>query len=112
MIAKLTSDDSPPLPSGTLEKAKNLQHSSTAAQSSYTPQQDVLVFPDSNYNMMDVTSLDGIFENPDMLNWVSKTCHNEHMFTNPSQQNDIDNYLIDYSGTFVHAGFDMPELVT
>jgi hypothetical protein len=112
MIARLTSDTSPPIPSGTLEKPENLPYSSTAAQSSYAPQQDVVVFPDSTYNMMDVTSLDGIFENPDMLNWVSKISHNEHMYTNPNQQNDIDNYLIDYSGTFVPAGFDMPATIT
>lgn len=112
MIAKLTSDTSPPLPSGTLKEPENLQYPSTAARNSYAPRQDVVVFPNSTYNMMDITSLDGIFENPDMLNWVSMISQNEHMYTNPSLQNDIDNYLIDYSGTFVPAGFDMPATIT
>jgi hypothetical protein len=112
MMAKLATDSPPSLSSGTFEKPDDSVYSVTAAQISHAPQQDVPVSEDSTYDMMDITSLESIFENPDMLNWVSMISQSFIRYTNRSQQNDIDNYLIDYSGTFVPAGFDMQETIT
>jgi hypothetical protein len=67
MIAKLTGGSPPPLPTGTLERPEIF----TAAQSLHAPQPDAVAFQDSTYDMMDFTSLESIFENPDVLNWVS-----------------------------------------
>ncbi|KAI4727421.1 hypothetical protein E4T49_04777 [Aureobasidium sp. EXF-10728] len=62
--------------------------SSTTIRNAVVTEKDVTPSQDATYDMMDITSLESIFDNPDLLNW-----------------NDIDSYLIDYSG------IDMPELV-
>jgi hypothetical protein len=111
MIAKLTGGSPPPLPTGTIQRLENLQYSSTAAQTSFPSQADTVVPHDSTYDMMDTTSLESIFENPDMLNWVSMRYPKLSKTTDPSPQNDIDNYLVDYSSALVPARFDMSELV-
>lgn len=71
MIAKLTDESAPSLQTGTLD-----QHGSkmllSATQSSHVSQHDVVVPQDITYDMMDIMSLENIFENPDTLNWVSE----------------------------------------
>ncbi|KAI4742249.1 hypothetical protein E4T50_07323 [Aureobasidium sp. EXF-12298] len=86
MIAKLTGDSAPPLQIGDMHE----RSPPSAEQVPHVPQQDVAPPQDADYDMMNITSLENIFENADMLNW-----------------NDIDSYLIDYSGSINHAGFDI-----
>ena len=71
MIAKLTDDSAPSLQTGTLD-----QHGSEqlppATQNLHVSQQDTAVPGDTTYDMMNIMSLENIFENPDTLNWVSQ----------------------------------------
>ena len=111
MIAKLTDDSAPSLQTGTLYQHGN-EHFPPATQNLHVSQQDTAVPGDTAYDMMNIMSLESIFENPDTLNWVSQSpevwCSN----TDIRGQNDIDSYLIDYSGGLNHAVFDMPEIIT
>ncbi|KAG9662014.1 hypothetical protein KCU64_g2214, partial [Aureobasidium melanogenum] len=68
--------------------AKLTRHSSltdgvdaTATQNAFVSQQEITPPQDTFCDMLDITSLENLFDNPDMLNW-----------------NDIDSYLVDYSG--------------
>ncbi|THW17021.1 hypothetical protein D6D24_04135 [Aureobasidium pullulans] len=100
MIAKLTAQDtrSPPAaetgqlvmpgycPCAPLEHILNRPETPPAVQQVTAPTED----------LMDIGSLESILDNPDMLNW-----------------NDIDTYLIDYSGELNYAEqrpFDMPDI--
>lgn len=71
MIAKLTDESAPSLQTGSLD-----QHGSNqlpaAIQSSHVLQQNDAVSQDTTYDMMNIMSLENIFENPDTLNWVSQ----------------------------------------
>lgn len=104
MIAKLTGDPAPPLQTEDLHEPR---YPPSTVQISHVPQQDIGTPQDTAYDMMNITSLETIFENPDMLNWVSMTTELDCNGTDPCEQNDIDSYLIDYSGGINHAGFDM-----
>jgi hypothetical protein len=70
MIAKLTDDPAPPLQTGDMHEHR---HPPSTGQISQVPQQDVPTPHDADYDIMNITSLESIFENPDMLNWVSIT---------------------------------------
>lgn len=71
MIAKLTDESAPSLQTDTLNQHENNQLP-PATQNSHVSQQTVAVPQDITYDMMDVMSLENIFENPDTLNWVSQ----------------------------------------
>ena len=73
MIAKLTGDSPPPLQTGALDMHEDYRHLSAVTQSPHVSYQDVATPQDAPYEMMDITSLESIFQNPDMLNWVSTT---------------------------------------
>ncbi|KAG9574445.1 hypothetical protein KCU77_g3384, partial [Aureobasidium melanogenum] len=69
MLAKLTRDSS--LTDGI---------DATATHNAFVLQQEITPPQDTSCDMLDITSLENLFDNPDMLNW-----------------NDIDSYLVDYS---------------
>ncbi|KAG9904703.1 hypothetical protein KCU94_g5909, partial [Aureobasidium melanogenum] len=69
MLAKLTHDSS-----------LTDRVDATATDNALVPQQEITP-PQDTCDMIDITSLETLFDNPDMLNW-----------------NDIDSYLVDYSG--------------
>ncbi|KEQ72468.1 hypothetical protein M436DRAFT_48460 [Aureobasidium namibiae CBS 147.97] len=70
MIAKLTEDSVPSHQTGIMDQHGGSQLSS-ATTSFHFSQQDIAVQGDTTYDMMDIMSLESIFENPDTLNWVS-----------------------------------------
>ncbi|KEQ95326.1 hypothetical protein AUEXF2481DRAFT_4942 [Aureobasidium subglaciale EXF-2481] len=84
MIAKLTAHGGDPptaVQSGTFN-IPNCQHPPTPANlDSHNAHWSVTPAQDTAHEMMDIASLESILDNPDLLNW-----------------NDIDTYLIDYSG--------------
>jgi hypothetical protein len=69
MIAKLTGDIAPPLEIGAVHE----RYPPSTEHEELGPQQDVAPPQDADYDIMNITSLETIFENPDMLNWVSMT---------------------------------------
>ncbi|KAK6008323.1 hypothetical protein QM012_000226 [Aureobasidium pullulans] len=81
MLARLTRDSS------STDGTDGPSHSTTA-ENAHVSQQQITPPQDSPFDMMDTTSLENLFDNPDMLNW-----------------NDIDSYLVDY------GGLEMPETV-
>lgn len=64
MLAKLTRDSSLTDRAGGLYRA-------AMADNTLVPQQEVTPPQDASYNMIDITSLENLFDNPDMLDWVS-----------------------------------------
>ncbi|KAH0371689.1 hypothetical protein KCU65_g1799, partial [Aureobasidium melanogenum] len=74
MLAKLCRDPS-------LTDGVGGSYGPTTADNVLVPQQEVTPPDDASSDMIDITSLENLFDNPDMLNW-----------------NDIDSYLVDYSG--------------
>jgi len=71
MIAKLTEDSAPSLQTENMDQYGSSQLPSTT-QSFHLSQQDIAVPGETTYDMMDIMSLESIFDNPDTLNWVSQ----------------------------------------
>lgn len=64
MLAKLTRDS--PLTDGVCGSYRaNVANNTLVSQQEVTPPQD------ASDDMIDITSLENLFDNPDMLNWVS-----------------------------------------
>lgn len=90
MLAKLTRDSS-----STGEVGG--QYRPATADNAPVPQQEITLPQNPSDDMVDITSLENLFDNPDMLNWASVISSiNKTILT--SRQNDIDSYLVDYSG--------------
>ena len=63
MLAKLTRD--------LLADGVEGSYRPTTATNALIPQQQITPPQDASYDMIDITSLENLFDNPDMLNWVS-----------------------------------------
>ncbi|CAD0109657.1 unnamed protein product [Aureobasidium uvarum] len=73
MLARLDGEHPSILVSESHNPQEDDRNSTITIQENLVPQQDVTALQDATYDMMDITSLESIFDNPDLLNWVSIT---------------------------------------